>query len=303
MGFCTFCGKQLADGEVCNCEQSRQARVQQAQQMQQQPQGNPYGQPQGSPYGQPQQFSQNKPNIDVKGGLKDAFTYVKSYVKDPIDSSEEFYNKKSMKTSIVLVIVSTVSYVLAALLNLVSMIMYQLSYAKRGMKIFGGFGMSFNELLEAAGETRWDILHDCGIHGWNFIQVIFFPIIYVALMTAAAVGISLLVQKVVMKEKADISKAAALAGSASVPFIGMLLISIINNFINVEAFNGLIFPIFIKCLGILAIVQGCICLGHDIKDNKKLVISIAMFVAALMIVNYLVKILIFNHCPACFTLM
>ena len=35
MGFCTFCGKQLADGEVCNCEQSRQAQAQQAAQTQQ----------------------------------------------------------------------------------------------------------------------------------------------------------------------------------------------------------------------------------------------------------------------------
>lgn len=35
MGFCTFCGKQLADGEVCTCQQTA-------------PQQNVYGAPQNN---------------------------------------------------------------------------------------------------------------------------------------------------------------------------------------------------------------------------------------------------------------
>lgn len=309
MGFCTFCGKQLADGEICNCEQSAQARAQQAQNNNGQPQGSPYAQQaQGNPYGQPQpQYQQNSAKVDVEGGVKEAVEFVKSYVKDPVNSAEEFYKKKSLPASAVLVAVSLVSYILATLLNLVTIIIYKLSYARRTMRAFVAYSMSFGEILDELEMTRWDILHDSGygygeIHGWNFIQAVFFPVIYVVLMVAAAVGISLLIQKVILKEKADINKAAAFAGTASVPVIGMLAISIISHVIHVAAFNGLIFPILIKCLGVLAIVQGAICLKHEIKDNKKLVIAIAMYVAAFMIVNYLVG-LILNHCPACFTLM
>lgn len=318
MGFCTFCGKQLADGEVCNCEQSRQAQAQQAAQTQQaqgynygQPQGSPYAQQaQGAPYGQPgQQAQKSKAAADIEGGVKDAVNYAKEYVKDPFKSTEEFYKKKSLSASAVLVAVSAVACVLATLLNLISMIIYKIAYARSLYRATGAHLLvSFNKALKAAGMTKWDILHEAdgvypALHGWNFIQAIFFPLIYIVLMTAAAIGISLLIQNVIMKEKTDLNKAAALAGSVSLPVIGMLVISIVSHFIHVAALNDLIFPILIKCLGVLAIIQGSICLGHEIKDNKKLVISIAMFVAAFMIVNYLVNLLILSHCPACFTLM
>lgn len=48
MAFCTICGKQLADGEVCTCQQNNAQSVPQGSI----PQGMPYtGAPQqGSPY-------------------------------------------------------------------------------------------------------------------------------------------------------------------------------------------------------------------------------------------------------------
>lgn len=79
MGFCTFCGKQLADGEVCTCQQTApQQNVYGAPQNNEGTQGT-YTAPQGT-YTAPQQGTYTAPqggyNTSQGNGMPQGETYT-----------------------------------------------------------------------------------------------------------------------------------------------------------------------------------------------------------------------------------
>lgn len=83
MAFCTICGKQLADGEVCTCQQNNAQSVPQGSI----PQGMPYtGAPQqGSPYtaayGAPQQEAP-KSSVDMEALLRKLLTILRILLRN-----------------------------------------------------------------------------------------------------------------------------------------------------------------------------------------------------------------------------
>ena len=121
MNFCTKCGRQLADGEVCTCQQTVQPQInpaaaqpqvnqaagQQSQATTQQFQGA--GQPQGAP--QPQFNPQGAPqmnNASKAAGSNSSFIselgiLFKGLIKKPVEAVSEYVEKSSIMASAVLV--------------------------------------------------------------------------------------------------------------------------------------------------------------------------------------------------------
>ena len=296
MAFCTICGKQLADGEVCTCQQNNAQSVPQGSIQQ----GMPYtGAPQqGSPYtaayGAPQQEAP-KSSVDMGGAFKKAIDHIKNTVKKPITAAEEYYENGTIPSSAVLIGILTIAYVFATVLNLISKIFYALSYYKKSVKIYyKPNGLTYGEYLDLKKITRWDILNDYSINVGTIFQSIFFPIIYIVLMGATVFGLFYLIDAVVLKKKTDVNKIASLCGAVSVPLIGAIAVKILYNFIHVGALRGFFFPIFIVCMSVLTAIQGFTILSKEIKDRKQLVISLAILVAGLVTVEYLIGLFLYK---------
>lgn len=306
MAFCTICGKQLADGEVCTCQQNNAQSVPQGSI----PQGMPYtGAPQqGSPYtaaygapqqgtsytGAPQQGTPKSP-VDMGGAFKKAIDHIKNTVKKPITAAEEYYENGTIPSSAVLIGILTIAYVFATVLNLISKIFYALSSFKKQAKgLYRLWGMTYGEYLDSIGYTRWDILNDYSINVGTIFQSIFFPIIYIVLMGATVFGLFYLIDAVVLKKKTDVNKIASLCGAVSVPLIGAMAVKILYNFIRVGALRGFFFPIFIVFMSVLTAIQGFTILSKEIKDRKQLVISLAILVAGLVTVEYLIGLFLYK---------
>ncbi len=99
MGFCTKCGRQLADGEVCTCQQTVQPQINPAvsQQAAPQPQINQQGAPQMNVA--PKKAGSNSSFIGELGAL------FKGLIKKPVDAVSEYVEKSSIMTSAILVAV------------------------------------------------------------------------------------------------------------------------------------------------------------------------------------------------------
>lgn len=266
MAFCTFCGKQLADGEVCTCQQQAA------------PQQQAYAQPQVNPqqmYAQPQQAGQApRPNV-----FKEAISHIVNTVKKPLGAAEEFYEKGTIGGASIIIGMVAVLYVFATLLNLVAIIVY--SVAKSGLA------------------AKW-VLEFLEINGGTFVQAFFFPIIYMGVLAGAVIGLTYLVNAVILKRKTDIKQIIVFCGAVSVPIIASLVLVVIDHFIHVSGINWT-FSIVQKLLGFLTLLQGLLIIGKEITDRKKLLIALAIGAAGLILTNNLINLLM-NKCIAFFTL-
>lgn len=263
-------------------------------------QGSPYtaayGAPQqGTSYtGAPQQGTP-KSSVDMGGAFKKAIDHIKNTVKKPITAAEEYYENGTIPSSAVLIGILTIAYVFATVLNLISKIFYALSSFKKQAKgLYRLWGMTYGEYLDSIGYTRWDILNDYSINVGTIFQSIFFPIIYIVLMGATVFGLFYLIDAVVLKKKTDVNKIASLCGAVSVPLIGAMAVKILYNFIRVGALRGFFFPIFIVFMSVLTAIQGFTILSKEIKDRKQLVISLAILVAGLVTVEYLIGLFLYK---------
>lgn len=253
-------------------------------------QGSPYT----AAYGAPQQEAP-KSSVDMGGAFKKAIDHIKNTVKKPITAAEEYYENGTIPSSAVLIGILTIAYVFATVLNLISKIFYALSSFKKQAKgLYRLLGMSYGEYLDSIGYTRWDILNDYSINVGTIFQSIFFPIIYIVLMGATVFGLFYLIDAVVLKKKTDVNKIASLCGAVSVPLIGAMAVKILYNFIRVGALRGFFFPIFIVFMSVLTAIQGFTILSKEIKDRKQLVISLAILVAGLVTVEYLIGLFLYK---------
>lgn len=162
MSFCTKCGRQLADGEVCNCQTVAQP---QQSQFVQQPQGQPMGQPQSQPQGQFNgqqmggnvQFSNQQQQQGQFTGqpmgqpvytqpkqtspiFQDIANLVKGLLKSPVSSVSYYVNNASAATSCIVIAIIAL---LAGFRELIYVAYYNakhpLSSLYEGAEIFTSF--------------------------------------------------------------------------------------------------------------------------------------------------------------------
>lgn len=286
MTFCTYCGKQLQDGEICTCQQNNAAQ-QTAPQNSAPQEAAP--QPQADAYAQPQPQAEPKNKADVGGGFKAIIELFKKTIKTPFEAAEEFYRKSDFVASIIAIAMVAGLYMIATMLNFVAVCSHYLRVA------------GWNSGYKILGYSKWDILELADISIVDLIQSVFFPIIWVSVMTGAIIGLSILVNKVILKKSINIKGTLSLCASVSVPLMAALVVRIISNFIFVDAFTNMVFPIITVCLGFLTLLQGLNIISKEVGNRNKLLIVLAIGVAGLIITNYLLNVLVMNHCQTTFS--
>ncbi|MDO5403053.1 MAG: hypothetical protein Q4F11_06395 [Eubacteriales bacterium] len=147
MKYCSKCGRQLNDGEVCNCQSGVQPQGQPMQgqfngqpvmggnvQFNNQPQGQPQGQFTGQPQGRPQYSQQSSPVFENIASL------LKGLFKNPVSSVSYYVNNASAASSCIVIAVLAFLSGLRQLIYIAGYnIKYPASSAYEGVKIFTSF--------------------------------------------------------------------------------------------------------------------------------------------------------------------
>lgn len=138
MKYCTNCGRQLADDEVCTCRQQAQPQGSAQGQFNGQPQGQFNGQPQGSAQSQAfdnftQQVSAAGQQLQNDKNVASIITFYKGLVKKPAQAAADFVKNANMASGFIFI-------GLFAIVEVVLSVVYLLSSV---IGSIGGFGFSF----------------------------------------------------------------------------------------------------------------------------------------------------------------
>jgi hypothetical protein len=285
MAFCAYCGKQIADGEICSCQQ---------QQTNQNVNGGWQGQPQGQPQmgwqGQPQQqpnpqvyyqqasqvygqTSEQARQASAAAGqaasqyasqagniLNETVGHVLLILKAPADAAKSFVVSANIKVSIVLVVLQAI---LSGLFSLCIV-------AKLNSLIS----------IERSRYLNYDYFSKGGAFGYTFLMSIVFSIVFMLLAWAVAA---------ISKGKSSYQQMLSVAGIRSTYLMPVALISIILFFIKPG--YGITFfflaGAFITCSALiesLRVVPG-------INENLKTYLAvIAMIIFSIIVIYFTVKV-------------
>ena len=279
MSFCKYCGKQLADGELCDCAQSVEERnsmssqaapevaapqqnsqQDQFQQGQPMPQGGQFQQGQPMPQGgqfqqgqqyqgqyqqpnQYQQYAQAQAN-QVVSHMSNAFKSFLEIMKKPITGGTQFIANAVTAQSIVLIIVQAL---ISSLLGTVLI-------------------SNINKLMTLANDE--DYLFS-GVKGF------FVTLIFSVLFSVLFAGLFWLGYKIV---KADISfeKALAIAGLRSAELMPIMLIGLIISLFNVA--GGIVIYELAGIMAFAAVTAVLMCEQFVEADKKAYVIIAVLLV-------------------------
>ena len=284
MKYCTNCGRQLADDEVCTCRQQAQpqapnqtqdnnAQVDNAAQQAQfngQPQGNAQGQfngqPQGQFNGQPQGSAQSQAfdnftqQVSAAGqqlqndkNVASIITFYKGLVKKPAQAAADFVKNANMASGFIFI-------GLFAIVEVVLSVVYLLSSV---IGSIGGFGFSF--------------------YPASFFEGIFSGIVGEAVRVLILAAVILVVLNAVQKDKkvtfAQTLSAACLYDAVYLPII---LVAAIIDIIPFQFFGNVSgwLHTFAGVVGYVSIFFGVRAIEED--DNKlPLVCGLAFLATAI----------------------
>lgn len=305
MGFCTLCGREVPDGEVCTCQQQTfdqnayaptegtytapvegayTAPVEGAYTA---PVEGAYTAPtetaytQEAAYAAPQYAS--APAKDSNGIVGTVTGYVKETISEPFAAAKNFYQTATVKKSVIMVSLMAIVYVVTSFLSLIAERIHVVSSMKKGYEL--GWA-----LLESSTkkELKKMAYKAAGVDGPAFAQAIFFPILYMVLMGAVMVGVAYLINALFIKGKVQLTNLLKVAGAVSVPFTTYLVLRFINNWIHVGAVNTIIFGLAMTLMCLLAMLQVFAIVKEYIPDTKKWMLVIAVAIACVIIGNYIV---------------
>lgn len=322
MGFCTICGKPLADGEVCTCQQTASQGVYNVAPQQDTNVQGTYAAPQQDvnvqgTYTAPQQdagvqggYTAPQQDANVQGSYaagtqdnsgaapkKDKVKMPKSdgkcpfapiienakdMIENPLDAGSNYYKKATMKATITSLATLAVLYVLTSLFNLLGSALHVFSVYRAAIRLH----------IMSRGEA----LRYSGITGGTWVQAIFFPIIYMALMGAALIGLVFLVNKlIVKKEKIEILNIAKFCASVSLPIGISLVARFLNGFVHVAWLNGTVFAALYFAGLLLALLQAFELIREFVPDKKKYVLVLGILVIGIIVADYLIGDLFLGH--------
>lgn len=297
MGFCTLCGREVPDGEVCTCQQQTfdqnayaptegtyTAPVEGAYTA---PVEGAYTAPtetaytQEAAYAAPQYAS--APAKDSNGIVGTVTGYVKETISEPFAAAKNFYQTATVKKSVIMVSLMAIVYVVTSFLSLIAERIHVVSSMKKGYEL--GWA-----LLESSTkkELKKMAYKAAGVDGPAFAQAIFFPILYMVLMGAVMVGAAYLINALFIKGKVQLTNLLKVAGAVSVPLTTYLVLRFINNWIHVGAINTIIFGLAMTLMCLLAMLQVFAIVKEYIPDTKKWMLVIAVAIACVIIGNYIV---------------
>ncbi|MFR9227014.1 MAG: YIP1 family protein [Agathobacter rectalis] len=278
MKYCTNCGRQLADDEVCTCRQQAQTQDNNAQadnaaqhaQFNGQPQGRAQGQfngqPQGQFNGQPQGSAQSQAfdnftqQVSAAGqqlqndkNVASIITFYKGLVKKPAQAAADFVKNANMASGFIFI-------GLFAIVEVVLSVVYLLSSV---IGSIGGFGFSF--------------------YPASFFEGIFSGIVGEAVRVLILAAVILVVLNAVQKDKkvtfAQTLSAACLYDAVYLPII---LVAAIIDIIPFQFFGNVSgwLHTFAGVVGYVSIFFGVRAIEED--DNKlPLVCGLAFLATAI----------------------
>lgn len=276
MKYCTNCGRQLADDEVCTCRQQAQPQApNQTQdnnaqadnaahqaQFNGQPQGNAQGQFNGQPQGsaQSQAFDNFTQQVSAAGqqlqndkNVASIITFYKGLVKKPAQAAAEFVKNANMASGFIFI-------GLFAIVEVVLSVVYLLSSV---IGSIGGFGFSF--------------------YPASFFEGIFSGIVGEAVRVLILAAVILVVLNAVQKDKkvtfAQTLSAACLYDAVYLPII---LVAAIIDIIPFQFFGNVSgwLHTFAGVVGYVSIFFGVRAIEED--DNKlPLVCGLAFLATAI----------------------
>lgn len=274
MKYCTNCGRQLADDEVCTCRQQAPNQTQdnnaqadnaaQQAQFNGQPQGSAQGQfngqPQGQFNGQPQAFDNFTQQVSAAGqqlqndkNVASIITFYKGLVKKPAQAAADFVKNANMASGFIFI-------GLFAIVEVVLSVVYLLSSV---IGSIGGFGFSF--------------------YPASFFEGIFSGIVGEAVRVLILAAVILVVLNAVQKDKkvtfAQTLSAACLYDAVYLPII---LVAAIIDIIPFQFFGNVSswLHTFAGVVGYVSIFFGVRAIEED--DNKlPLVCGLAFLATAI----------------------
>lgn len=246
MKYCTNCGRQLADDEVCTCRQQAQFN------------GQPQGQPQGSAQSQAfdnftQQVSAAGQQLQNDKNVASIITFYKGLVKKPAQAAADFVKNANMASGFIFI-------GLFAIVEVVLSVVYLLSSV---IGSIGGFGFSF--------------------YPASFFEGIFSGIVGEAVRVLILAAVILVVLNAVQKDKkvtfAQTLSAACLYDAVYLPII---LVAAIIDIIPFQFFGNVSswLHTFAGVVGYVSIFFGVMAIEED--DNKlPLVCGLAFLATAI----------------------
>lgn len=284
MGFCTFCGKEVAEGEVCSCQQAA------AQTAVPQPEVT------AQAYA-PQEAVAPKRVKSGEGVIAPIVDYAKATIESPLDAATTYYKTATQKSAITSIVCLAIAYVLTSVFNLLGSALHVLAVAKRAAKpMLKLSGVKYGDFLKLSGTSRADILRASGIKGSTWVQSVFFPIAYMILVGAVVVGLIILVNKLIVKKnKVDFQNVIKFFGAVSLPIATCLCVKFIIGFVHVAGVNNTIFSALSIIALLVALLQAFEIIREIIPDKKQYVCALSIMVVGITIANYLVAGLLLGH--------
>lgn len=296
MGFCTFCGKEVAPGETCSCQQQTTTQ-------------NVYSAPQMNDNGAGV-FNGNATNdmAQQKGEsmVSPIIDNIKDTIKNPIDAADNYYKNATVKTSVISVAALAIMYILTSIFNMLGSTLHVLAQYKKIYKASGAklMGMSYSEYLEAYGMSRGEILRNSGITGGTWVQSVFFPIVYMILMGVVVVGIVYLVNALlVKKQKIELINILKFVGAVSFPIMAALAVRFIAGFVHVSGLSNTLFNgLYVSAL-VVALIQSFELIKGMISDKKNYVFAMCIAVFGIVVMDYVIGHLFLGHFDIYFATM
>lgn len=294
MGFCTACGKPLADGEVCTCQQTTAATPEQGVYSAAQ---TDVAQGTAQAETVAKKVKVKMPKVDGNGLFAPIIDNCKDTIENPLDAGNNYYKKATTKATITSLVTLAVLYVLTSVFNLLGNALHVLSIYKKSVKpALALYGIKYGDYLKEMGVKRSDLLRTSGITGGSWVQAIFFPIIYMVLMGAVIIGLVYVVnQFIVKKEKVQIMNVAKFCASVSLPISVALVVRFLDGFVHVAWLNGTVLAGIYFAALLIALLQAFEIVRELVQDKKQYVLSLCVMVFGIVLFNYLVGTLFLGH--------
>jgi len=290
MAFCTYCGKELADGEVCSCRSgaaqnsaaqssaaytadsmyaapnpavnAAQNTAQAAQNTAQAAQNTAQGAQntaQGAPGGEPK-----KSSFNLGKGFVNVFKLFPKTFKAPIDVATKLYEDADMGTSVAAAILIFATYWITPFIATIYTVIRSSVY----------LGFSSIGALTVLG---------------RFVQNLFYPIIWAAAIAGAMFGLYALINKVIIKGKMDFKKFAAFI---TVPYAVLSCVNVLTWVNQMISSNIFVLDIVIYALLVAGFIQLLVNLFKVIENKNKAVLAAVIAVGGYVFVDRLVSLLL-----------
>ncbi len=284
MAFCTFCGKQIADGEVCTCQQ--QAAPQQTAPQEAQPVYTAAPQQAAPAYtAAPQQAApQPKGPSPFGEGFKTVGGFFKSVFKKPFEATEEFFDKANLVASGFLWLVLMVVYIFENIINTaMGYVLFENGSETRLMYMYDNSRSFLRGVIGNCYSNK--AIYDVSFG--SFVQAFFFPMLWMITMTAVMFGLGILINVLFVKGnfKKAVVKIGALCGVTAAGMTAIQVVAILKNFIVVSGVN-VIFTVVQYIIALFVIIQGLICVKKIFENKNKAFLAMMIMIAGLVLTSF-----------------